>query len=283
MDFGVLMFPTDVSIGILDLARASEDHGFESLWVPEHTHIPASRRTPWPGGPELPTEYKRALDPFVALGAAAAVTSRLKLGTGVCLVIEHDPIVLAKGAASVDFVSGGRLLFGIGGGWNYEEMEDHGTAPKYRWSIMRERTLAMKAIWSQDEAEFHGKYVNFDRMWSWPKPVQKPHPPVLIGGNGPNTLKRVVDYGDGWVPIIGRGDIIGRMGELSNLAAEAGRAPIPVSICALRAADADTIDQYRAVGASRFIFGLPSAPADVVLPRLKEFAHLAKSFAAAVA
>lgn len=282
MDFGVFIFPTDVSIGILDLARAAEDHGFESLWVPEHTHIPVSRRTPWPSGAELPPEYRRALDPFVALGAAAAVTTRLKLGTGVSLVIEHDPIVLAKVVASVDFVSGGRLLFGIGGGWNYEEMEDHGTDPKQRWSIMRERTLAMKAIWTQDEAEFHGKFVNFDRLWSWPKPAQKPHPPILIGGNGPRTLKRVVDYGDGWVPIIGRGDIIGRMGELAALAAEAGRAPIPVSIFALRGADAKTVEQYQTAGASRFILGLPSAPADVVLPRLKEFAELAKTFAPAL-
>ena len=278
MDFGVFMFPTDVSIGILDLARAAEDHGFESLWVPEHTHIPTSRRSPWPGGPELPSEYKRALDPFVALGAAAAVTSRLKLGTGVSLVIEHDPIVLAKVAASVDFVSGGRLLLGIGGGWNYEEMEDHGTDPKQRWSILRERILAMKAIWTQDEAEFHGKHVNFDSMWSWPKPVQKPHPPILIGSNGPSALKRVVDYADGWMPIIGRGEIIGRMGELSRLAAEAGRAPIPVSIYGFRGADAHTVEEYRAAGASRFVFGLPSAPADEVLPRLKQFSEIARSF-----
>lgn len=281
MDFGVLMFPTDASIGIVDLARAVEDHGFESLWVPEHTHIPASRRTPWPGGLDLPNEYSHALDPFVALTAAAAVTSRLKLGTGVCLVIEHDPIVLAKVAASVDFVSGGRLLFGIGGGWNFEEMEDHGTDPKQRWSILRERTLAMKAIWTQDEAEFHGKFVNFDPLWSWPKPVQKPHPPILVGGNGPNTLKRVVDYGDGWGPIIGRGDIIGRMGELSQMAAEAGRSPIPVTIFSLRSADAGTVNEYQTAGASRFIFGLPSAPAEVVLPRLKQFADIARNFAPA--
>src|SRR5215831_3039234 len=186
------MFPTDYSIGVVDLARAAEDHGFESVWYPEHTHIPADRRTPWPGGPALPRESSHALDPFVAMGAAAAATTRLKLGTGVCLVIERDPITLAKDVASVDYVSGGRFLFGIGGGWNLEEMANHGTDPSKRWTILRERILAMKQLWTEDVASFHGSYVNFDRVWQWPKPIQRPHPPIIIGGNGPRTLRRVI-------------------------------------------------------------------------------------------
>ena len=184
MQFGVLMFPTDFSIGVVDLARALEDRGYESLWFPEHTHIPADRQTPWPGGPNLPREYSHPLDPFVALGAAAASTARLKLGTGVCLVIERDPITLAKDVTSVDYVSGGRFLFGIGGGWNLEEMANHGTDPSKRWTILRERVLAMKQLWTEDVASYHGEHVNFDRVWQWPKPVQRPHPPIIVGGNG---------------------------------------------------------------------------------------------------
>ena len=166
MRFGVFTFPADYGIGVVELGRAVEDHGFESLFVPEHTHVPTSRESPWPGGPELPREYLHALDPFVALGAVAAVTGRLKLGTGICLVIERDPITLAKEVATVDFISGGRFLFGIGGGWNLEEMRNHGTDPAMRWLLLRERILAMKQIWTNDEAEFHGRLVNFDPIWS---------------------------------------------------------------------------------------------------------------------
>src|SRR5919202_208167 len=218
MDFGVTMFPTEYSISIVELARAVEDLGFESLWVPEHTHIPSDRRSPWPGGPELPREYSHALDPFLALTAAASVTSRLRLGTGVCLVVERDPITLAKEVATIDHLSGGRFLFGIGGGWNLEEMANHGTDPTRRWPLLRERVLAMKEIWTHDEAEFHGAFVDFQRLWQWPKPIQAPHPPIIVGGNGPHTLKRVVDYGDAWGPIVGRGpDIAERLPELARL------------------------------------------------------------------
>jgi probable F420-dependent oxidoreductase len=280
MQFGVSMFPTDFSMSIVDLARAAEDHDFESLWVPEHTHIPVSRRTPWPGGAELPREYPHALDPFVALGAAAAVTTRLRLGTGVCLVVERDPITLAKEVATIDYLSGGRFLFGIGGGWNLEEMENHGTDPARRWSLLRERILAMKHIWTRDEAEFHGAFVDFDPIWQWPKPIQRPHPPIIVGGNGPRTLKRVIDYGDGWAPIIGRGpDLTDRMAELARLAAAAGREPIPVTVFSLRPADEPTVERYQAAGASRFIFGLPAADSDVVLPQLERFAEMARSVA----
>jgi len=277
------MFPTDFSIGVVDLARALEERGFESLWLPEHTHIPAERRTPWPGGRELPREYSHALDPFVGLAAAAVATRNLKLATGVSLVIEHDPIVLAKVVASVDFVSGGRVLFGIGGGWNLEEMSNHGTDPSTRWSVLRERVLAMKQIWTQDEATFHGKYVNFDRIWSWPKPVQKPHPPIIVGGNGPHTLRRVVEYGDEWGPIIGRGpDLVERMKELEELCATAGRPSAPATIFSLNSRDPKLVEQYHAAGASRYVFGVPPAPAGTLLPILDELAMVLRNFAPAL-
>ena len=204
MDLGAMMFATDYSMRPDELARALEERGFESMWVPEHTHIPASRISPWPGGPDLPQMYWHTYDPFVALTAAAAVTTNLKLGTGICLMIERDPITTAKEVASLDLISNGRFIFGIGGGWNAEEMEDHGTNFKRRWRILRENILAMKAIWTEDEPEFHGRYVNFDKMWAWPKPAQRPHPPILMGGDGPTTFDRVLEYCDGWMPISGR-------------------------------------------------------------------------------
>jgi probable F420-dependent oxidoreductase len=260
------------------LARAAEDLGFESLFVPEHTHIPASRRSPWPGGAELPREYSHTLDPFVALSAAAAVTATLKLGTGICLVIERDPIVLAKEVASLDHLSGGRVLFGIGGGWNLEEMENHGTRPAVRWKVLRERILAMKEIWTKDEAEFHGQYVDFDPIWSWPKPVQRPHPPIIIGGNGPRTLERVLEYGDEWMPIGGRGGgHAERIQELQRRAAEAGRSPVPVSMFGVRP-DPAVIGHYQEIGVTRCVFGLPSADAETVLPILRRHAEAAREF-----
>src|SRR5215510_3238680 len=188
------MFPTRYSIGIVELARAVEERGFESLFVPEHTHIPTSRRSPWPGGADLPPEYRETLDPFLALTAAATVTERIRLGTGICLVVERDPITTAKEVATLDLLSGGRFLFGIGGGWNREEMENHGTDPKQRFKVMRERVLAMKEIWTKEEPSYRGRFVRFDPIWSWPKPVQRPHPPILIGGSGDRVLERVVEY-----------------------------------------------------------------------------------------
>src|SRR5438552_2201264 len=190
MHFGVVMFPTDYAMRVDDLARAVEARGFESLWFPEHTHIPVSRRSPWPGGPTLPKEYWHTHELFVALATAAAVTTTLKVGSGICLLVERDPITTAKEVASLDFLSRGRVLFGVGGGWNAEEMEDHGTDFKQRWRVLRERVLAMKRIWTEDEAAFEGDFVRFEPLWSWPKPVQKPHPPILLGGHGPRAQAR---------------------------------------------------------------------------------------------
>jgi probable F420-dependent oxidoreductase len=207
------------------------------------------------------------------------VTTQLRLGTGVCLVIERDPITTAKEVATLDHISGGRFLFGIGGGWNLEEMSNHGTDPKRRWALMRERILAMQQIWSHDEAEFHGELVQFDRIWQWPKPVQKPHPPVIVGGNGPHTLRRVIDYGDEWMPIVGRGQPIEeRFGELAGLAQAAGRPPIPITVWGVRP-DPQAIDHFASLGVSRCVFGLPAADADEVLPRLKHHAEAMRAVA----
>lgn len=279
MKFGITMFPTDYAIPVPELARVCEDLGFDSLLFPEHTHIPASRRTPWPGGAELPREYSHTLDPMVAMAAAAAVTKTLLVGTGVCLVIEHDPIVLAKSVASVDHLSGGRVLFGIGAGWNLEEMENHGTDPKTRFGLMRDRILAMKQIWTQDEASYHSKYTNFDGIWSWPKPVHKPHPPILIGGDGPHTLQRIVEYGDEWMPIMGRtGNVLAdRIVELQRLAKEAGRGPIPVSVFAAPP-KAEIIERLEEAGVTRSVFVLPPVETEDALNRLKRYAEVASGY-----
>jgi probable F420-dependent oxidoreductase len=279
MDFGVVMFPTEYAIQPDELARGLEERGFESLWLPEHTHIPASRRSPWPGGGPLPREYWSSYDPFVALMAAGAATRRLRLGTGICLVIERDPIVTAKEVATLDRLSGGRVLFGIGGGWNAEEMEDHGTRFKSRWRVLRERVLAMKEIWTRDDAEFHGEFVNFDPMWSLPKPVQKPHPPIVIGGDGPTTFDRVVEYGDGWMPIMRPGlDPVAKIPALRERLRTAGRDPdsAPVSVF-FAPPRKEALAALAAAGVARAIFGLPSEPRDAILPRLDGYAAVIRS------
>ena len=280
MKFGITMFPTDYAIGPGELAREVEAHGFESLFFPEHTHIPASRKSPWPGGPDLPEEYSHTLDLFVAMTAAAAATERLLVGSGICLVIERDPITLAKEVASLDFVSGGRALLGIGAGWNLEEMENHGTDPARRWRRMRETVEAMRAIWGNDEAEYHGELVDFDPIWQWPKPVQEAGPPVIIGGDGPNTLKRVARYGDGWMPIDGRNreDFAPAIAELNDLAAEEGRGPMTVSLFGAGSNPA-RLEKHAKAGVDRIVFLVPPAPADVVLPKLEANARLAEQFA----
>ena len=216
MKFGVAIFPTREVQLPGEIARMAEERGFECLLFPEHTHIPASRESAWPGGDELPAWYARTYDPFVACTAAAAATERLLIGTGICLVIERDPIVTAKEVASVDVLSGGRFLFGVGAGWNVEEMRNHGTDASRRFGVMRERIEAMKAIWTEDEASYSGQYVSFDRIWCWPKPAQTPHPPVLVGGNGPTVLERVLAFGDAWFPNYARGgdDIVERADQL---------------------------------------------------------------------
>jgi probable F420-dependent oxidoreductase len=275
MHYGVLMFATEYAIAPDELARALEERGFESLWLPEHTHIPTSRRSPWPAGGELPREYWSTYDPFVALTAAAAATRRLKLGTGICLVVERDPIVTAKEVASLDRLSGGRFLFGIGGGWNAEEMAHHGTAFKTRWRLLRERVLAMKEIWTKDEAEFHGEFIRFDKIWADPKPLQKPHPPIIIGGDGTTTFDRVVEIGDGWMPILrpNRPSPVERIPELRARLRKAGRDPktAPVSLF-FAPPDRAALDGLAAAGVERAIFGLPSEPRDAVLPRLDAYA-----------
>ena len=279
MKFGVAMFATDDAIRIDELARAAEARGFESLFVPEHTPIPKSRKTPWPGGRELPREYWRTHDPFVALAVAAAVTTRLKVGTGICLVIERDPIVLAKEVASLDALSNGRFLFGIGGGWNLEEMENHGTDPKQRWRLLRERVLAMKAIWTEAEAEFHGELVNFDPIWSYPKPVQKPHPPILMGGNVPNARQRAVEFCDGWFPIAGRASMAEAVADLRARAEAVGRDPASLSVSVYGVKpDEAVVGEYEAVKVDRVIFTLPSANRDTVLPLLDRCAALVRTF-----
>ena len=276
MHVGALMFPTDYAIRPDALARAAEERGYESLCFPEHTHIATSRRSPWPGGPTLPKEYWHTHDLFVALAMAAAATTRLRLGSGICLLVERDPITTAKEVATLDFLSGGRFLFGIGGGWNAEEMEDHGTEFRTRWKLLRERVAAMKRIWTEDEASFEGELVRFPPLWSWPKPVQKPHPPILLGGHGPRALRRVVDYCDGWLPISVRaGDLAADLADLHRIAREKGRDPASISISVYGAPmDGDALARLRELGVERAIFALPSADADAALRLLDRGAAL---------
>jgi probable F420-dependent oxidoreductase len=276
MDIGICMFPTDKAIRPDELARELESRRFESLFVPEHTHIPTSRKSPFAGGKPLPEEYKRTYDPFVALMAAGAATRTLKLGTGICLIIERDTITTAKSVASLDALTGGRFLFGIGGGWNREEMEHHGTDFSARFKRMEEQVRAMKELWTKDEAEFHGTHVNFDRSWAWPKPVQKPHPPVLLGGETKYTLQRVVDFCEGWFPR-GRNPemLLGAWKELKDIAARKGRDMKTISVSIFAAPpDQAKLDEFRKAGATRALLLLPPEGRDVVLPLLDQWAKL---------
>jgi probable F420-dependent oxidoreductase len=278
MKYGLTIFPTDSSISPAEIALAAEARGFESIWFPEHSHIPARRESPWPGGPELPKMYYDVFEPFVALAAAAAVTKTLKLATGICLVVQRDPIQLAKSVATLDRVSSGRFLFGIGAGWNAEEMRNHGTDFKQRLGVMRERVLAMKQIWTKSKAEFHGKHVDFDPIMTWPKPVQQPHPPIHVGGGFPAAAKRAIEYGDGWMPIFGRNEIVSKLPELRSLLEAAGRDPgaFEVTIFGMGPLPAE-VEKARAAGITRVIFGLPPEPAEKVLPLLDRYAELARS------
>ncbi len=275
--FGACLFPTSYAISPAELAVALEERGFESIWLAEHSHIPASRESAWPGGADLPQMYYDTLDPFVTLGAMAAVTTTLKLGTGIALVAQRDPIHTAKQVASLDVLSEGRVLFGIGAGWNREEMSDHGTDPDRRFGLMRERVEAMKALWTSEIAEYHGSQVDFGPTYQNPKPVQRPHPPIHVGGVAPGGLRRAVAYGDGWIPIGGRTATDGR--GLADLRAEAcgeaGRDPASLEISIYYAPpEAAIIADLAEHGIERVVFGIPSEGRDAVLPILDGYADV---------
>jgi probable F420-dependent oxidoreductase len=275
MQFGAAMFFTDYSMRATDLAPALEARGFESMWAPEHSHIPTSRRSPFQAGGELPKQYYDVMDPFVSLAAAASVTRTIKLGTGVCLVIQRDTIQTAKLVASLDRVSGGRFLFGIGGGWNAEEMEDHGTEFKTRFKKMREQIEAMKAIWTKDAAEYRGDIVSFPEMIARPKPVTQPHPPVIVGGAFPHAARRALRYGDGWIPNASRqqyADVTDFLPQFKEMAAAAGRT-IPVTVWGV-GEDYDRLRRYQEQGVARLVVSLPPNNADKTLPALDRWAEL---------
>jgi probable F420-dependent oxidoreductase len=258
MEFGIGYFPTHDAVSPGEIARLAEDRGHESLFFAEHTHIPASRESEYPGGGDLPRKYIHTYDLFVALTAAAQATSSLRIGSGICLVIERDPITTAKEVASVDRLSGGRLEFGVGAGWNREEMANHGTDPRTRMRLFKERIEAMKAIWTQDEASYHGEFVSFDRIWSWPKPAQRPHPPVLVGGNGPTVEDRVLAFGDAWFPNWGDG-------VLERMAALRARADRPIDMMAMGLhADPSEIERCLQAGCRRVVHWVPSGNRSVV-------------------
>jgi probable F420-dependent oxidoreductase len=283
MHVGAAMFFTDYSMSPAELGRALEERGFESVWAPEHSHIPLSRKSSFPSGGELPKQYHDVMDPFVTLTAAAVATKNLKLGTGVCLVVQRDTIQTAKLVASLDQVSGGRFLFGIGGGWNQDEMEDHGTVYATRFKKMREQVEAMQAIWTENKPEYHGEIVNFDPMMTWPKPVQKPHPPVIVGGMFPHAARRALRYGDGWIPHSRRPqyeDVTDFLPQFRQMAAETGRDPAGVPITVWGVGETiDRLQRYRDQGISRIVVSLPSEPAAKTLPTLDRWAELIRRLA----
>ena len=278
MLIGAYYFPTDYGIDIAELARALEDRGFESLFVCEHTHIPVSRRTPFPGGGELPRRYKHTHDPFVALAFAAAATRRLRLGTGIALMPQRDPIITAKSVASLDQLSGGRFIFAMGGGWNVEEMENHGAKYATRFRLLRERALAMKELWTKDVAEFHGEFVRFDPVWLYPKPAQRPHPPMLLGGESDHTIRRVVEFCDGWFPRPRGGwEPKGAVQRLKAAADAAGRDYKTLSITVFAApADAEKLKPYREAGIDRVLLEVPDVGRDEILRLLDRNAAIAR-------
>jgi probable F420-dependent oxidoreductase len=271
---GVFTFPADFSVGPAAMAALVEEAGFDSIFFPDHTHIPSSRETPFPLGEPLPPEYSHNLELFVSLAAAAGATTRLLLGSGICLLAQRDPITCAKEVATLDVLSGGRVVFGVGGGWNVEEMRNHGGDPAARWSLLEDRVRAMKEIWTQDEATYHGRFVDFDGIWSWPKPVQKPHPPVLLAGNGPRVLDRVLDWADGWAPLPFPG-LPARIAELHERARAAGR-PVAVTVFGLGAPpDAADIAMYAEAGVDALVYHVPPVGRD-------EAAHILDLTAAAI-
>lgn len=280
MRFGLTFFPTDDSIHPADLAVAAEERGFESIWLAEHSHIPVSPATPGPPGPGeigLPREYYAVADPFVALGMAAAVTKKLRLATGVCLVPQRDVFQTAKLVASLDLYSGGRFLFGVGGGWNAPEIQDHGTEPARRFAVMRERIEAMKELWTRDVAEYHGRHVDFGPCYAWPKPMQRPHPPIHVGGAGLRSIRRAVRYGDGWVPLAGAGDgdPLNLMPQLADELSRAGRNAerFETSIY-FTPPDPAYLERCREKGVARVLFAVPTAGRDETLRALDSYTPL---------
>jgi len=275
MEVGLSIFPTAYSISPVRLAKEAEARGFESLFMIEHTHIPASRKTPYPLGGNLPSIYWESLDPFIALSQAAAVTTQLRVGTGICLVPEHHPLALAKRIASLDSLSNGRFIFGIGAGWNAEELENHGIAFKDRWAVTRESILAMKEVWTKKDASFHGKHVNFDAVWSEPKPVQKPHPPILIGASSEQAIERVAEYADGWMPIMGSCDMKARLAQLATACAKRGRNPKKLDISVFAAPSAPgELEKLAKLGVKRVILPLPTQEEGKILAILDGYAPL---------
>jgi probable F420-dependent oxidoreductase len=276
MKYGVFIFPTDSSIRPDDLAREVEARGFESLWFPEHSHIPTSRLTPWGGqvgAPPLPEHYWHGHDQFVALAYAASVTTTLKLGTGITLMAQRDPIWTAKEVASLDHLSGGRVILGVGYGWNKEEMAQHGTSYLKRRALMREKILMMKALWTQNEASFEGEMMSLESSWAWPKPAQEPHPPILMGAApGPKTLADIVEYCDGWIPLATRHDITGAVAHVRDAVASAGRDAESFEVTA-HSAKVHLVEELREAGVDRAVFTLPPLGPDVVIPKLDEWAN----------
>lgn len=285
VDFGFVTIPTHYTIQPVDLARWAEEHGFESVFFGEHTHIPTSRKTPFPLGGELPVYYKEFFDPFIALTAAAAVTQKLKVGTSVCLVPEHHPITLAKTISCLDRVSNGRFLFGIGAGWNAEEMADHGVELKDRWRVTRERVLAMREIWTKEVAEFHGQFVNFDPLWCWPKPVQAGGPPVLMGAMSKWATKRIVEYCDGWIPLDGGYDLVRGIAEIRKEAERVGRPMSEFDLSVITGYELagvsgteKRIRELREMGFNRVLFLIEPGAPESQWPVLERYAGLIRQF-----
>ena len=269
-DIGIFYFATEYGHNVVDVARDAEQRGFESLWLPEHTHIPVSRKTPYAGGAELPKEYAHTLDPFVALAAVATATKHIRLATGISLLIERDTITMAKTLATLDLLSNGRAILGVGGGWNREEAEHHGVEWSQRFQQLEEQISAIKVIWANEEASFHGDHVRFDPIWSWPKPIQRPHPPIVLGGETDHTLRRVIKHCDGWLPRARDPEIIVRgIARLNELAQEAGRDPesISINVFAPRP-DAELIDRFKSMGVARIVLWLPPEDRNAVSRRL---------------
>jgi probable F420-dependent oxidoreductase len=275
MQFGGAMFFTDYSMSAMELARALEERGFESVWAPEHSHIPLSRKTPFPGGGDLPKQYYDAMDPFVVLAAASQVTKTIKLGTGVLLVQQRDAIQTAKLVASIDQVSQGRFLFGVGGGWNQDEMENHGTDYSTRFKRMRESIEAMKEIWTKPESAYHGEFVHFDPMIARPKPVRQPYPPIHVGGAFPHGARRAIRYGDGWIPTAGRGDIAEALPKFREMAQEAGRDPASIEVTLFGLGeDLDRVKRFAEMGVARVVPMFPAEKADIVLPIIDQWTKI---------